>query len=86
MQSQLYGLEDRDTKHRGKLLPVKDIYLAYKMIDNNLLEYLVYITNDRDYPDKKVWMFEQTVDTQDIFNNYYMEKEIKNNKKWRNLK
>lgn len=86
---QLYGYEDRDTRHRGKLLPVKDIYLAYKMINNNLLEYLLYITNDRYYTDKKVWMFEQNVYTQDIFNDYYMENEIKNQRdqrKRRNLK
>jgi hypothetical protein len=78
---QLFGLEDIETNQKKRLLPIKEIDLAYRMIENNLLEYLVYITDDRRNPDKKVYMFVQNVYVQDVYNEYYMAKEYKNKRK-----
>lgn len=83
---QLYGLEDRDPSQKCKTIPIKDIQLLYKFAENNLLEYLLYIKNDRDNPDKKIWFFEHNSYIQDIYNQFYMPSDIKNNKKRRNLK
>lgn len=85
MQQQLYGLEDRDSKEKCKTIPIKDINLVYRMAENNLLEYLLYIKPDRDNPDKKIWLMEHNSYVQDVYNDFYMASDIKNNKKRRNL-
>lgn len=76
-----YGYDDfEENKEKIKTFCIKSIDLLYKFADENLLQYLLNVSTDRENPGKKVWIVELNTYTQDVINSYYMGS-YKNNKR-----
>jgi hypothetical protein len=76
-----YGYEDFENQLEARIgtIPVKNVDLLYYIASKNLLEYLVKVVQDRDYPDNKVWLFQKNAYIQDAVNNFYLYPKKKNN-------
>jgi hypothetical protein len=67
-----YGLETDREKEPTKPIVVTDINLLYSLADNNLLEFLIGVRQDRKDKTKRVWLFDGNVHVQDIINSFYL--------------
>jgi hypothetical protein len=69
-----YGYEDFENQTDIKMgtIAVKKIDLLYYIASQNLLEYLVKVVQDREYPDNKVYLFQKNTYIQDAVNSFYL--------------
>lgn len=79
-----YGYEDyEENKEKIKTFAVKDINLVYRLLDENLLEFLVGVSSDWTNPSKKCYIFQLNTYVQDCINSYYMGSNKNNKRKQR---
>lgn len=78
-----HGYEDfEEPNKKMKTVCIKQLNLLYSLSQEGLLEYMVNICQDKNNPDKRVWIFQHTVEVQDVINEFHSgSHKYKNNKK-----